>query len=53
MRLWKMIRLGWDARIKFRFTQKTDEVGPPWLIPGYGKNDTSGWGGTFKVLVEL
>jgi len=53
MRLWKMIRLGWDIRGKFRITQKTGEVGPPWLIPGFGKNDTSGWGGTFKVLVEL
>lgn len=53
MRLWKMIRLAWDARIKIRITQKTNEIGPPWLIPGYGKNDTSGWGGTFKVLFEF
>ena len=49
----KMIRLGWDIRGKFRMAQTTGEVGPPWLIPGFGKNDTSGWGGTFKVMVEL
>lgn len=52
-RLWKIIRLGWDIRGKFRIAQRTGEVGPPWLIPGFGKNDTTGWGGTFKVLVEL
>lgn len=52
-RLWKIIRLGWDIRGKFRMAQTTGEVGPPWLIPGFGKNDTSGWGGTFRVMVEL
>ncbi len=52
-RLWKFIRMGWDVRGKFRMAQKTGEVGPPWLIPGFGKNDTSGWGGSFKVIVEL
>ena len=52
-RIWKMVRVGWDVRFKFRITQTTGEVGPPWFIPGFGKNDTSGWGGTFKVMVEL
>ncbi|MBR1682079.1 MAG: hypothetical protein IJ700_01760 [Bacteroidaceae bacterium] len=52
-RLWRFIHVGWDARIKFRITQRTDDVGPPWLVPGFGKNDTSGWGGTFKILFEL
>ena len=52
-RLWKFIRIGWDIRGKFRIAQQTGEVGPPWLIPGFWKNDTTGWGGTFKVLVEL
>ena len=52
-KLWRFIRLGWDVRVKFRFTQSTDEIGPPWLIPGFGKNDTSGWGGTVKLMFEI
>ena len=35
-RIWKMVRVGWDVRFKFRITQTTGEVGPPWFIPGYG-----------------
>lgn len=52
-RLWKFIHLGWDARIKFRIKQKLGENGQAWFIPGYGKNDTTWWGGSFKVLFEL
>ena len=53
-RLWTIVRLGWDARFKFRIKQKADAVGNPWFVPGYGKNDGStSWGGTFKLLFDI
>lgn len=53
-RLWTIIHLGWDFRIKFRLSQKHDPVGVPWYIPGYGKSDgATCWGGSFKLLIDI
>lgn len=53
-RLWTIIHLGWDLRLKFRISQKHSEVGVPWYIPGYGKSDgATCWGGSFKLLIDI
>lgn len=53
-RLWTIIHLGWDIRLKFRLSQKKSDVGMPWYIPGYGKSDgATCWGGSFKLLIDI
>ncbi|MCR5181278.1 MAG: DUF6048 family protein [Bacteroidaceae bacterium] len=53
-RLWTIVRLGWDLRVKFLINQKAHEVGEPWLIPGFGKKpDGIGWGGSFKLMFDI
>lgn len=53
-RVWTIIHLGWDVRLKFRLSQKMSEVGQPWFIPGYGKSDgATCWGGSFKLLIDI
>lgn len=53
-RLWTIVHLGWDVRLKFRLSQKKSEVGMPWYIPGYGKSDgATCWGGSFKLLFDI
>ncbi|MCR4995529.1 MAG: DUF6048 family protein [Bacteroidales bacterium] len=53
-RLWTIVHLGWDIRLKFRLKQKMSEVGMPWYIPGYGKSDgATCWGGTFKLMFDI
>ncbi len=52
-RLWTIIHLGWDVRIKFRFKENGPDLGSPWYVPGFGRNDTSAWGGSFKILVDI
>ena len=52
-KIWSFIRLGWDARYKYRFKGNDSRYGTPWYVPGFGKNDTSGLGGTFKVIFDI
>ena len=53
-RLWSIIRMGWDARIKFRFAQKASDIGDPWYVPGFGQNGGSScWGGTYKLIFDI
>jgi len=52
-RLWTIIHAGWDLRVKFRISEKDPTLGQPWFVPGYGKNDTSCWGGSFKILIDI
>ncbi len=52
-RLWTIIHAGWDLRVKFRISEKDPTLGQPWFVPGFGKNDTSCWGGSFKILIDL
>lgn len=53
-RLWSIVRMGWDMRIKLRIHENVDPIGQPWYVPGFGKNGSSTvWGGTFKVLFDI
>ncbi len=53
-KIWSFIRLGWNARYKFRMSQKTYEYGTPWYIPGYGPNVSSScWGGTVNLIFDF
>ncbi|MBO7120113.1 MAG: hypothetical protein J6W03_07335 [Bacteroidaceae bacterium] len=52
-KLWSFIRLGWSMRYKFRLALKTPDEGKPYFIPGFGKNDSNGWGGTVNVIFDV
>ncbi len=52
-RLWSIVRLGWDVRIKFRIVENSSTLGSAWYVPGFGINDTSCWGGSFKILFDI
>lgn len=52
-KIWSFLRLGWNARYKFRFSQKHYEYGEPWYIPGYGPNGANCWGGTVNVIFDF
>lgn len=52
-RLWSIFHLGWSVRYKVRFSNKGEGPGGAWYVPGFGKNDTSGLGGTVNVIFEI
>ncbi|MBP3711243.1 MAG: outer membrane beta-barrel protein [Bacteroidaceae bacterium] len=52
-KLWRFIRLGWSIRYKFRVSIKTPDEGKPYFIPGFGKNDSNGWGGTMNLVFDI
>ena len=52
-KLWKFIRLGWSMRYKFRVSLKSPGEGNPYFIPGFGKNDSNGWGGTVNIVFDV
>ncbi|MBR1838649.1 MAG: hypothetical protein IJ786_03735 [Bacteroidaceae bacterium] len=52
-KIWRNFHLGWNLRYKRRLHQKVNPPGQAWYVPGYGKNDTSAWGGTFNLIFEL
>lgn len=52
-RIWKHFHIGWSARYRRRFHQKISVPGQSWYLPGYGKNDTHSWGGTFNLVFDI
>lgn len=52
-KLWSFIRLGWSMRYKFRVSLKSPDEGAPYFIPGFGKNDSNGWGGTVNLIFDV
>lgn len=52
-KIWSFIRIGWNARYKFRFSQTHYEYGQPWYIPGYGPNVSNCWGGTVNLIFDF
>lgn len=52
-KLWKFIRLGWSMRYKFRISMSCPEHSHPYIIPGFGKNDDRGWGGTVNLVFDV
>lgn len=52
-KIWKFIHLGWNIRYKARFVQHVNRQGEPWYLPGFGKNGTTCFGGTFNLIFEI
>ena len=52
-KLWSFVRLGWSIRYKFRLSLSSPEEGKPYFIPGFGKNDDNGWGGTVNLVFDV
>ena len=51
--IWKGIHLGWTLRYKLRICEKQDQLGHAYYIPGYGKNGSTSFGGTFNLIFDL
>lgn len=52
-KIWSIFHLGWTVRYRLRLSNKTSDVGDPWYVPGYGKNDTHALSGTFNVIFDI
>lgn len=52
-KLWSFIRMGWTMRYKYRVSNNHDVQGEPWYVPGYGRNDTSTFGGSVNMVFDL
>ncbi|MBR4757945.1 MAG: hypothetical protein IK084_03960 [Bacteroidaceae bacterium] len=52
-KLWSFIRLGWNIRFKARLHQKTSTYGQAYYTPGYGKNNSTTFGGTMNIIFDI
>ena len=52
-KIWRNFHLGWSVRYRRRFHQKVSVPGQSWYVPGFGKNDSSNFGGTVNLVFEL
>ena len=52
-KLWSFVRLGWSMRYKFRLALNHPDEGEPYFIPGFGKNDDRGFGGTVNLVFDV
>ena len=52
-RLWSIVRLGYNIRYKTRTLQSVSELGEPYFVPGFGKNDSNTFGGTVYVTFDI
>jgi len=52
-KLWSFIRLGWSIRYKARLSLSHPDGGEPYFVPGFGKNDGNGWGGTVNIIFDV
>ncbi len=47
------VHLGWTMRYKRKMHSGYNLIDKAWYVPGYGNDDTSGFGATFTVGVEI
>ena len=52
-KLWSIVRLGWSLRYKMRLDLSHPDGGEPYFVPGFGKNDDNGWGGTINLVFDV
>lgn len=52
-KIWSFVRLGWSIRYKTQLSLSYHEDIVPYFIPGFGKNDGSGWGGTMNLIFDV
>lgn len=52
-KLWSIVRLGWNFRYKMRLLQNVSDMGEPYFVPGFGKNDVSTFGGTVNLVFDV
>ena len=52
-RIWSFFHLGWNVRYRFRLSDKVSDIGNPWYVPGYGKNDTHALSGMFNIIFDI
>lgn len=52
-KLWSIIRLGWSMRYKKRVGMNCPDGGEPYFVPGFGKNNDNGWGGTVTLVFDV
>ncbi len=51
--IWGPIRMGWSLRYKRRLFRNDGILGNTWYVPGFGKQGSSRFGGTFYVTLEI
>lgn len=51
--IYKGLHMGWSIRYKMRFTQKEGSNSNMWYIPGYGINQSTGFGGTYSITYDF
>ena len=47
------LHLGWSVRYRGRITQKSDDIGEAWYVPGFGKSGSSRIGATFNIILDI
>jgi len=52
-KIWGPIRMGWSVRYKRRIAHNDGDLGNTWYVPGFGKQGTSRFGGTFNIAYEF
>jgi hypothetical protein len=52
-KLWSIVRLGWSLRYKMRLDLSHPDGGEPYFVPGFGKNDDNGWGGSMTLTFDV
>lgn len=52
-KIYKSFHIGWTARYRNRLSQKENDRGNSWYVPGFGKNDTKCWSGTFNLIFDI
>lgn len=52
-KLWSIIRLGYSVRYKIALSESAHPSGKPWFVPGFGRNDSSAWGGTVNLTFDV
>lgn len=52
-KLFGPIRMGWSVRYKRRIAHNDGDLGNTWYVPGFGKQGSSRFGGTFNIAYEF
>ena len=52
-RVFGPLHLGWSVRYRQRLKHDDGSIGKTWYVPGFGTSDSSNFGATFNVILDI
>ncbi len=53
VQIYRQFYMGWSVRMKWKISASLSEYGNPWMVPGFGKYNSSNLGITYSLIYKI